>query len=221
MSEISVYILLFGIIGVLWLREIILSRKEVCLEQNSMYEDSFYDDADDGNSMHNPSFFNSHELFDRTIKLLGYGKFEKMTNNLHKLVEAHEKYGYTIFSLNEGALDSKGGSVLHHLLPGDPVNFIRSDRGEAFNFDFFSSGSYIGSLSNEDSLILALLISRFRCKGIYVWEQNCYGNCKFTDMEIIVYCDTEDVKGPLWDSLFLEPYKLKIKGKQEYILIQN
>lgn len=110
------------------------------------------------------------------------------------LLAINEEEPHMLLRLTEADAPADGLRELHSLTPGDQLAFMRRQEDGEFGYTVFSNGRMIGSLQFEDSVMVESLMSRRRVTGMYVYRQNCYGNCGYTDLEIILYYTPEIVR---------------------------
>lgn len=225
MSDSVIYISLFSVILILWIREAWIFSGRRKLAGNSSYSDNddlFYEEDDDGDSLRNPHLIGDEPMLQRTVKVIGCSRFTEMSENLVALTDSHRNEGCRMVHISCASGSRNGRNALHHLLPGDAVCLTRCLGGDGVRFDVFSKGTCVGRISGDEAEIIARLMHDFRLTGVYVWNQRSYGNCRNVDVELVMFCDTvRDEIDVFEECADNDPSRLKVSGNVEYFLMQN
>ena len=123
----------------------------------------------------------------RTIDLIGEEAYDRMTEQIGKVLKRHESHCCTIVNLTCGPDSREGSEELHSLLPGVELNLVACSQEGLDCIDIYHNGARIGRLLLDDADQLFDIMKSSRITGTYVAEQNCYGIETSHQMCIIVF----------------------------------
>lgn len=122
-----------------------------------------------------------------TISLIGQQAYDAMKMQVESVMNEHKGQPSTIFRLCRGADASDGRKCLHSLLPGDRLSLIPNLSGGLSRADVYSKGICVGSLLLTEAETALHMMSQYNVKGVYVAEQNCYGDVDGVDLSLIMF----------------------------------
>lgn len=197
MSEITIYLLLISLLAGFWLWELWLSRKKLFRKRTS-------DATVSDNRV--------------TASNIGEIRYNEMSLNLSSLLKRHADDGFITLTLCPADLTSDCRRVLHDLVPGDRLCLCREISGGCVGFSVFHTGRLVGIISRSDSAKVDEIMKESVITGVYVWRQNCFGECDFTDLDVVLFYNAR-VISPC--SNYMSPYKLEFDGVHPFTLYQN
>ena len=122
-----------------------------------------------------------------TVSLIGQQAYDAMKMQVESVMNEHKGQPSTIFRLCRGAETSDGKKCLHSLLPGDQLFLIPNLSGGLSRTDVYSKGIFVGSLLLTEAETALHMMSQYNVKGVYVAEQNCYGDVDGVDLSLIMF----------------------------------
>ena len=219
MVEIIVYLFLLLLIIAFWVWELWLSKKyeRRRFGANDLKQHDPFGDQRPFNA-HSASPEDSEK---RLVKVLGKQRYESMTNNLTTVLRRHEADEFITLSLHPARLTADSEKILHNLAPGDRLFLLRDESSGIPVFKIFASGCLVGMLSPSDASCVDALMEDSVIRGAYVWRQNCYGDCNFTDLDIVLFFDVRlsDRYAGIVDPH--APYRVDIEGLKPFTVYQN
>ncbi|MDE6143759.1 MAG: hypothetical protein K2F94_06765 [Muribaculaceae bacterium] len=219
MIDIVAYILILFILVGFWAWNLLIIRhRTYTFHENS--SDILYDDSDT-NPIRNPDVILDTSMFNIVLRTLGWERYVNMTYNINKFLKKHKNNECYKVSLSKDyvGVSYDGANILHHLLPGDKVSMIRIELEGRVGFRVFSCGREIGILMDDDAKMTNRIMNNAVVTGMYVWKQNCYGNCGYTDLDIVMFFYFKRNVLPLdWLGF---PYIIKFGNPIPYFVFQN
>lgn len=214
-SEIFIYLFLLLLIVAFWVWELWISKKSIRkFDPDEPLKGCVYSDEQ-------PVDAGIYDPVGQTIATLGPERYEKMTVNLSKLLKRHENDDFVTFKLQKEDLTEDCSKTLHNLIPGDRLFLLREDSDEGIVFKIFADGRMIGRLSHTDSYYVVSVMADSAVKGLYVWKQNCFGNCDFTDLDMVLFFESSSEVAFRNFSAVSDPSRLKVSGLNQFNLYQN
>ncbi len=110
-----------------------------------------------------------------------------MVRNVDDVLLRNREFSSKVIRLTAGNEAPLCGNRLHTLLPGDSLQAIRNSDTDFLSFHIYSDGLRIGTLMWDDAETLDAVLKYATLKGLYVAEQNCYGDHGVTDLAIIIF----------------------------------
>ena len=169
----------------------------------------------------------SDTLNETTRETLGERACIYMTENVAAIMRRHSRDKCVAIPLTSGATAGAAADILHHLLPGDPLELRPGSDEDICSVDVFSGQHCVGSLYLGDAEEAMAVITGFDLKGAYVCEQNSYDYYDRVSLRIILfYGDKETGECPetIDDTLINAdtPYKVTLGGNPVTVtLFQN
>lgn len=122
-----------------------------------------------------------------TISLIGRKAYDEMKIQVESVMNEHKGQPSTIFRLCRGADAADGKKCLHSLLPGDQLFLLPNLSGGLSRADVYSKGICVGSLLLTEAETALYMMNQYNIKGVYVAEQNCYGDVDGVDLSLIMF----------------------------------
>lgn len=123
----------------------------------------------------------------RTRILIGDDVYAEMSRRVDELLESHISDQCVTVQLTAGSECAEASKRLHALLPGDRLTLCRNVEEGVAMIDVYSDGYRIGRLLLGDAETVFDVMRESHITGVYVAEQNCYGDCPYVAMKIIVF----------------------------------
>ena len=156
-----------------------------------------------------------------TRALIGDEIFETMKVTVSNLLEHHKADKSLTISLTSGCESRQAARVLHSLLPGDELCLRRNVECGLELVDVYAAGFRIGRLVLGDAERAFNIMRRSEVTGVYVAEQNCYGECSGVDMKIILFFSSRVPFDTMEAEEQEAPYKITVGGTKPIVLFQN
>lgn len=159
--------------------------------------------------------------YDSTRSLIGDEAYEEMTRRVDTLLSIHRCDESVAVCLTSGPDNRPEADELHHLLPGEPVKLTRNDENGVECVDVYSRGFRIGRLMLADAEIAIEVMRDSMITGVYVAEQNCYGDCEDIAMRLVIFhCpERRHISSAIIDER--KPYRVRFQGINPIELFQN
>lgn len=158
----------------------------------------------------------------QTADLLGDEAYKRMTEKVDLVMHTHYRDNCRAVKLTSGTESGEGAKRLHHLLPGDDLYLQRADCGDVVAVDVYNEGRKVGTLMLSDAEVAVEIMSQKCVTGVYVAEQNCFGDCPKTDLTMIIFFKERNAED------FSQPYAMqgmeflaKADGPHPMLLFQN
>lgn len=164
-----------------------------------------------------------------TRQLLGDKVYDDMVARVKTLLDIHDGEESSSVSLTVGPSDGNGRERLHSLLPGDKLRLEENCKDGVRQIEVYSDEYRIGALMLTDAEVVLDIMEHSRITGVYVAEQNSYGESDVVSMRVIVFytADAEESRAGQRERLFadirkMSPYKITVEGNgHSYTLYQN
>lgn len=217
MSDLVIYLVLLALLAGFWIWELWLARKMSSLKAFISGKKDLPDDLK----------MKKHDLSegcmtDVSSLDIGERRYREMTDNLHSLLKKHKDDMFVTLSLCPADLSDDCSRILHNLMPGDRLFLLRETVGRSVWFSVFHQGRLIGYISRSESAMIHDIMTDSVVSGAFVWKQNCFGECDFTDLEIVLFYHRRSATSR--DNCIdcnTQPYKLSVEGQNPFILYQN
>lgn len=158
----------------------------------------------------------------RTRRLIGDEAFDKMSENVDKILERHRADRSVNVQLTAGPDTPEGSAELHKLLPGDPLWLRKTVEGGMDVVDVYSGGFRIGRLMLGDAARVISVMDSAVVTGSYVSEQNGFGDCDEISLGIVVFHSTpQEYEARREQDADSRPWRITIEGPQRIVLYQN
>lgn len=157
----------------------------------------------------------------RTRALIGDEAFEMMSRRVDRILAMHADDRCVAVGLTSGGGSGEAVAALHALLPGDRLELCRNIESGFPMIDVYSSGFRVGRLLLGDAETVLTVMCRSKVTGVYVAEQNCYGDAPGLSLKIIVFFrpQEEEITAELSSPY---PYRITIHDNGHgIILYQN
>ncbi|MCM1377712.1 MAG: hypothetical protein NC097_02575 [Clostridium sp.] len=122
-----------------------------------------------------------------TRALIGDDLYSRMSQNVDEVIARHADDRCRSFPLSSGPDSSRGWKQLHKLLPGDPL-WLKKEMDDGIEcINVYSEGFLIGRLALTASDFVGEILDSRCLTGVYVAEQNCYGNSDIVALRVIIF----------------------------------
>lgn len=123
----------------------------------------------------------------RTRNLIGDESYEIMTQNVDNVLASHSSDRCQSIALSTGPDSNRGQAVLHTLLPGDPLSLKIAGADGVDYVDVYSDDCMVGRLMLTAAEKAIELLETKDVTGVYVAEQNCYGDSDTVSLRLIIF----------------------------------
>lgn len=123
----------------------------------------------------------------RTRLLIGDEAYTRMVANVDEVLLRHTDDTCQSIAISTSPDDEEGWSKLHQLLPGDELELVRTDLHGVECVDVMSEGVRIGRLMLTAAQKAIEIMKHYTVKGVYVAEQNSYGDSDIMSMRVIIF----------------------------------
>ncbi len=154
-----------------------------------------------------------------TRALIGDDNFERMRDTVENLLQRHVADKCINVELTSGADSEEGARRLHSLLPGDPLTLRKNTESGLELVDVYSDGYRVGRLLLGDADKAIDVMKNSSLTGVYVAEQNCFGDCSYVDLRLILFFTPRIAAEN--EQQADTPYRFTINGPKPIILYQN
>lgn len=200
MEDMTLYLLLLGLIGAFWIYEIYLTVKS-----NRALR----------------GVEKAAEEMAECEKMVMTPGFNGAGGNLRAILSEHGAEEYFTLPLLESEIAQDAYEILHSLLPGDKLNILSGYSDSGDGFQVFAEGRMIGRLSAKNSGHILDIMRHGMLKGVFVWKQNCYGECDYTDLSIIVFYRTVSAEATRRRVDLTRADRMEVKGRQPFFVFAN
>lgn len=167
----------------------------------------------------NRNLQNSDTTDSYTQKLIGEKQYQEMVKTVDKIRDKHSTDQCVVVSITAGPNTKSAERELHHLLPGQPLHLQKVSLSGMDCVDVYSNGQRVGRLMLGDADIVIKLMKSSSLTGVYVAEQNCYGDNNLLSLRIIVFHSPARRPVPLMQNPEETPYKITYSGVHEPLTI--
>lgn len=122
-----------------------------------------------------------------TRRLIGDENYAHMLENVNKVVERHGSDLCASIALTSGPVDDRGWQRLHQLLPGDSLWLSRNHSEGVDCVDVMADGYLVGRLLLTAARKAIDILEQQVVTGVYVAEQNSYGDSDTLSLRIIMF----------------------------------
>lgn len=154
-----------------------------------------------------------------TQKLIGEKQYQEMVKTVDRIRDKHRADQCVVVSITAGPNTKSASRELHHLLPGQTLNLQKVSLSGMDCVDVYSNGQRVGRLMLGDADIVIKLMKSSSLTGVYVAEQNCYGDNNLLSLRIIVFHSPARRPVPLMQKPEEAPYKITYSGVHEPLTI--
>lgn len=121
-----------------------------------------------------------------SLKILGPLEYQAMKERISDVMRSHQTHEFVTMSVKASEIGHDASEVLHHLLPGERVELsgLWEDSPEV---TVYAKGRSVGKLSRYSGRAVREIMEKAILKGMYVWRQNCYGECNDTDLDVVLF----------------------------------
>lgn len=144
-----------------------------------------------------------------------------MTARIADIISNHRCDSTRTVALTGGPESEEGAARLHDLLPGDSLHLRDSSAPGVARVNVYSDDILIGHLLLEDAERALSVMHSMLVTGVYVAEQNCYGDVDAVALNVIIFYAVPVLDGNEVAPASDTPYKLIFNGDRPIVVYQN